>query len=203
MRAAKPRKPKLPPSVALRQRATGPAHAAAIRNPSHPFSPLPNGVRCLCGHEADHPNHKCPRCGQRLDPRFAACSCVEPNADPMSGALDSVPGHRPPGVGLPPPRGSFRTFDQLAAVPISKWTDEETRRYVAFVFESAAHLQGGFGSLTARHCLALATRVGQVGLAAEHMLGRVGSELRDPDRASVKSVNAALDLLTAWGNTHG
>lgn len=25
----------------------------------------------------------CPRCGQNLDPRFRACSCVEPNADPI------------------------------------------------------------------------------------------------------------------------
>lgn len=26
---------------------------------------------------------RCPRCGQNRDPRFASCSCVEPNQDPL------------------------------------------------------------------------------------------------------------------------
>jgi hypothetical protein len=58
-----------------------------------------------------------------------------------------------------------RTSEQLAGVPLSKWTDDEVAQYVAFVLETAAHLAGGFGALKPDTCLRLAERLRQVGSA--------------------------------------
>lgn len=60
-----------------------------------------------------------------------------------------------------------RSMDVLFKVPVRTWTDNEVCRYVAFAFESAAHLAGGFGAVTPRQCLAIATRLRRVGLGPE------------------------------------
>jgi hypothetical protein len=45
------------------------------------------------------------------------------------------------------------------AVPLSQWTDVQVLKYVAFVLEGCAHLQGGLGALKAVHLIGLADRL--------------------------------------------
>jgi len=95
--------------------------------------------QCLrCPHPKNKRVHTYVRCGQWLEPE-RLCSCVTANA--------------PPGP---------RTSDQLARVPVSQWTDREVCKYVAFIFDSAAHLSGGFGALTPLQCQAIARRLNRI-----------------------------------------
>lgn len=77
-------------------------------------------------------------------------------------------------------RAGLGDFD--LAIPISRWPSFQVLAYVAFFLEGLAHLQGGHGALTARHCLALAKRL------------RDSSEA-DTDTERADRAEVAMDVL--------
>lgn len=158
----------------------GPADTPTVRCQLCPDKPGVAKVRFntlseLAAHEAAiHGNEiKCARCGQRVTPGWV-CSCVEPNAPPpprprpASHVWEMKPGAAP-GRCLHCTEDKHnslvhrRSTQELSTVPVGQWTDLEIAYYVAFVLDSAAHLAGGFGALTPRHCMAFAARLRRIG----------------------------------------
>lgn len=97
----------------------------------------------------------------------------------------------------PPPKPYAPPGGALGNKPVSEMADDEVNRYVAFVLESWAHLQGFMGAIPPVVLLQLAERL-RLERAATDVVSQVRDELLDPDRASVHSVNAALAILNEW-----
>lgn len=148
-----------------------------------PTRPVTDALPCDRLHSHMARGERC-RCGFTAEPLEGEYTTGYPGRDPFAGAFDSTPERRPyathhpthPDRAKPGPGGAGRippallpvkprTSEQLAGVPLSKWTDHEVANYIAFVLETAAHLAGGFGALQPNTCLGLGARLREIGAA--------------------------------------